>query len=688
MAITQAQKAQAEQHQQTAAQASSPQVRLVAGPGTGKTGTIEKRVSWLLSQGIQPGNLYVISFTRASCAELQQRIARYCAGQQWAVAAARVRVSTMHSLALRILRRANLLNAYPTSPILLDDWEQENIYDRELATTLAASQTRAREIRIAHDAQWQTLSPQAINQAQITAAEIQGFNSFHAARSNLYCCVLTGELIFRCVEALQQGVLQPTSLPQIDHLIVDEYQDLNACDQEFVRLLSLGNTVLFVAGDDDQSIYSFRHADPTGILRFDTTYPQSTSHSLAECFRCTPAVLTAADNLIRYNPQRIQKTLIPLYANATPPVPGQVHVWQLPTPEHEARAIADSCQALLQTGMAGREDEILILISSRRLQINLIGQELRTRCLPYDAPSALAFADEFEGIRAIYSIVRILRNMVTTEEDYPAYRDLLGLLSSVGQKTAQEIGDECINHNQNFRTLFHNAAPPTWLSRRASSAVQRVISVVQILGGWTMADILSTRIADLTNVLSTYVFTTGTKAAARVQAWTALSGALPPKMTLEEMLLFLGANTETEQESILDTVSARIAQGQGQQHAPPQKKIRMLTMHGSKGLTASVVFIPSVEQGIMPNRKALQATGLLIEQRRLFYVALTRARDACIVTHAGQRTGFQAQAVAGASSVTLARSQFLNEMGIPTVQRNGGLTATEAQSIVSEVNNL
>jgi DNA helicase-2/ATP-dependent DNA helicase PcrA len=688
MPITQIQKAQAERHQWTAAQANGPQVRLVAGPGTGKTSTIEKRVSWLLNQGVQPANLYVISFTRASCAELQQRIARFCGMQQPAGSAARVRVSTMHSLALRILRRANLLSAYPTSPILLDDWEQENIYDSELATALGSSRTRAREIRIAHDAQWQTLSPQAIAQAQITQTEIQGFNAFHAARSNLYSCVLPGEVIFRCVEAFRQGALQQGNLPQIDHLIVDEYQDLNACDQEFICLLSRGNTVLFVAGDDDQSIYSFRHADPTGIVRFDNTYPNSTTHSLAECFRCTPAVLTAADRLIRYNPQRIPKTLTALYASATPPVHGQVLVWQLPNPEEEARAIADSCRALVDAGMAGREDEILILISSRRLQLSLIGQELRARNLPYDAPSALAFADEFEGIRAVYSIIRILRNLVTDEEDYPAYRDLLGLLSGVGQRTAQEIGDECINHNQNFRALFHGTTPPAWLGRRASSAVQRVMSVVRILGGWTMAETLSERIAGITALLSTYVFTAGTRAAARVQAWTALSGALPPQMTLEELLLFLGANTEAEQESILDTVASRIARGQDQRQALAQKKIRMLTMHGSKGLTASVVFIPSVEQGIMPNRKALQATGLLIEQRRLFYVALTRTRACCIVSHSACRSGFQSQAVAGVSHVRLPRSQFLNEMGISTVQRTGGLTQGEAQSIVNEVNNL
>jgi DNA helicase-2/ATP-dependent DNA helicase PcrA len=688
MPITPAQKAQAEQRQLVAAHAVAPQIRLVAGPGTGKTGVIEKRVAWLLSEGVAPEYLYVISFTRATCAELQQRIARACAAQPYATAAARVKVSTMHSLALRILRRAQLLNMYPTSPMMLDDWEQEVVYDLELATVLGCKPGRATEIRLAHDAAWQTLNPQAINQAQITPVEERVFNAFHAARTNLYSCVLPGEVIFKCVDAFRQGVLQAQLLPPIDHLIVDEYQDLNACDQEFIRHLSQGRTVLFIAGDDDQSIYSFRHADPSGIVQFHEIYRQSVTHDLADCFRCTPAVLNAADRLIQHNPQRIAKTLTPLYASADPPVQGQIHAWRMPSPEQEAQAIAQSCQALINAGMAGRENELLILISRRRLQLRLITQELRARNLPFDAPSALAFADEFEGIRAVYSIVRIVKNVVTNEEDYPAYRDLLGILSGVGQKTAKEIGDACVNNNQNFRAMFHGAVPPAWLSKRGASAVQRVIAVVQSLGGWSMADTLATRVGDFGGMLSTYVFATGTTATARVQAWTALAATLPTQMTLDELGLFLGASTESDQEAILKTVAARIAAGQT--GPPPQapKKIRVLTMHGSKGLTGSVVFIPSAEQGILPNSKALQATGLLIEQRRLFYVAVTRSRACCIISHCAARTGFQAQAVANKPAIALHRSQFLNEMAIPDVPRASGLTAAEAQAIFGEVNNL
>lgn len=188
MPITNSQKAAAEQQQWNAARDQAPQVRLIAGPGTGKTHTIEKRVADLLNNGANPANVYVISFTRATCAELRARIQTFCSNQPCALAASQIYISTMHALALRILRRANLLTSYPSTPIMLDDWEQTNVYDRELANTFGCNVTRAAEIRLAHDAQWQTLNPHYINQAQITSSEMQGFNAFHSTRTNLYSC--------------------------------------------------------------------------------------------------------------------------------------------------------------------------------------------------------------------------------------------------------------------------------------------------------------------------------------------------------------------------------------------------------------------------------------------------------------------------------------------------------------------
>lgn len=688
MPITAAQKALAEQRQWAAARDGAPQVRLVAGPGTGKSHTIEKRVADLLSNGATPGNVYVISFTRATCAELNARIRSFCSTLPYVSAATQVRVSTMHSLALRILRRGNLLTSYPSTPIMLDDWEQTNVYDREFASSLGCTPSRAAEIRLAHDAQWQTLNPQYVNQAQITSAEVQGFNAFHSARTNLYCCVLPGEVIYKCVEALQQGALQANQLPQIDHLIVDEFQDLNACDQEFVRLLCANNTVLFVAGDDDQSIYSFRHADPNGIVQFQTVYPSSATHVLTDCFRCAPAILGPASRLIAYNLNRVAKNLTSLYGAASPPVQGQMLVWSFQTAQEEARALAQSCRELISAGMAGREDEILILISNRRVHLDILAQELGNLGLPYDPPRGAALTNEYEAIRAVYSLLRIDRDNSTGEEDYPAHRDMLEVLSGVGNATAKAVADACISNNQNFRQLFYLPGCPTWLSGRCPSTVQRVMAIAQTVSTWSMSDTLAARSGDITTLLSSQVFTSGRNAANSLSIWNALVGALPPQITLEELLQFLAADSESDQQTILDLVNQRIGGTQTPAQGPVQKRIRILTMHGAKGLSGKVVFIPGAEQGIMPSSRALQATGLLIEQRRLFYVSVTRAMACCIASHAAQHTGAQAMALTQTQVARLTRSQFLNEMSVSSVTRTSGLSQAEAAAIVSEVNNL
>jgi ATP-dependent exoDNAse (exonuclease V) beta subunit len=203
-----------------------------------------------------------------------------------------------------------------------------------------------------------------------------------------------------------------------------------------------------------------------------------------------------------------------------------------------------------------------------------------------------------------------------------------------------------------------------------------------------MTDTLASRTADVTNILSSQVYISGQNASTNVAMWNTLSGALPSEMTLDELILFLAADTETDQQKILDLVNQRIMGGQAQTMTPMPKHIRILTMHGAKGLSGKVVFIPSAEQGIMPNFKALQATGLLIEQRRLFYVSLTRAMACCIISHSAQHTGAASMALTQTPTTRLTRSQFLNEMRTPSVNRAMGLTRSEATGIVNEVNNL
>jgi len=688
MAITATQKAMADQQQQLAATDSTAQVRLIAGPGTGKSGTIIKRILHLLGAGADPKKLFVISFTRAACEELRGRVKAACAQSAFQQAADQIHVSTMHSLALAILKRANLLTQYPADPMILDDWEQDRVYDAELSGTVGCTPTRAAEIRLAHDAAWQTLNSAAINQSQISPQEQQAFQAFHATRTHLYSCVLPGEVVFRCVDHMRMGALQAAQLSAIDHLIVDEYQDLNACDQEFVRLLATTGAVLFVAGDDDQSIYSFRHANPAGIVQFQASYPNASTHVLTDCFRCTPDVLAGASALISYNPVRVPKKLTALYATASPPVQGRLEVWSFSDAAAESAAIASSCDQLIKAGFSGREDEIVILISNRRVQLDILTQELGNLGLPFDPPTGGGLA-EVESLRAVFCLLRIARDHQDSKPDYPAHRALLCLFSGVGQGTVKSLGDDCVANNQNFHDMFYLPSVPHWLTARQRSAIGRARSCTAAACAWSLKDTLAQRANDIQTLLQSQVFTSGNQVANHISTWTSLVNSLPGGMTLEELVELFGARSEADQQTVLDAVNQRLAVPQpGSNAGLPGKKIRILTMHGAKGLSGKVVFIPSAEQGIMPSFRSLQATGLLIEQRRLFYVSLTRAMACCIVSHAGLHTVPSAFLLQQKPAVRLSRSQFLNEMGVASRNRGVGLSPQEAAQIWLDVSNL
>jgi DNA helicase-2/ATP-dependent DNA helicase PcrA len=237
----------------------------------------------------------------------------------------------------------------------------------------------------------------------------------------------------------------------IEHLIVDEYQDLNPMDLEFVGSMIRGGAV---AGDDDQSIYSFRFALPQGIQTFSTTYPGCGDHNLSQCFRCTTSVLAAAHALIVAHPSvnRISKNLRSVYAASNPPVAGSVLRWIFQNGADEARAIASSCRSLIDAGMTPAD--ILILISDRNVLESPLSAALHALNVPFESRSEQDYLSTYEG-RILYDLVRIICN----PEDYVAHRSLLGLLRGVGVGTCISIKEKVVASNLNYRNLFYQPLP-------------------------------------------------------------------------------------------------------------------------------------------------------------------------------------------------------------------------------------
>lgn len=664
--------------QEAAAQDVGQAVRVVAGPGTGKSQTIEQRVAWLLGRDVNASHIFVVSFTRTSTRELHRRIVNYCLTLGHGPFAHAVQVSTMHSLALKALRRANLLASFPAHPMILDDWEQEEIFDAEFSERFQVTPTRAEEIRLAYDAYWQTL--QDIHLRQVTVQEQQQFTSFHSERTTQYSCILPGEIVRRCVNNMRNGVLNPRELLEIDHFVVDEFQDLNACDQEFIHRIHDAGAHLWVAGDDDQSIYWFRHAEPSGIRNFHTDYAGCSPHTLSECFRCTPAILDAATRLVSVNPNRIPKANRSLYEDSEPPVAGRVEVWRFADDGFEARAIAESCKSLTDAGVEG--EEILILIANRRVQLQVIEQELARAQVPYAAPRGPALAQTDMG-RVLLATLRV----ATDKEDYAAHRTLLGLQRGVGVGTCLTIAETASVQNLNFLDLFYGDVADSIFTGRALTAINGASEIFCLLDSWTPTDELASHDDALVEIFRRVLGWNSQRGQAAVNDWLALRALLPDGMSLDELKSYAWSDSEVEQLRILQSVQSRlgIPQTAG---AGAAERVRVLTMHGAKGLGGKVVFIPGFEQEIHPSNRALASPGLLQERRRLMYVSITRAKVACYLSMCEQRSGTAAQVIAQRWSYQPIPSPFVSEMDIAVVDRNGALRPDEIEAILADCSNL
>lgn len=632
MGITDAQLAAVRAAQHGAAHDSAPQVRLVAGPGTGKSFAIGERVRHLLSNGVPPDAIVAVSFTRASAADLGRRIVSYCASHG-CPKASEVRVTTLHSLALRMLRRANLLSYYPSDPMVLDSWEVEHVYDLEFtACTGISGKTRCREIRSHHEAFWSTGSGAPPNyipaDPPISETETRLFRGFHAGRSQLYCCVLPGEIVRRTVERTRAGVLVPAELLGLSHLIVDEFQDLNPMDLDLVDELIAAGVVTFVAGDDDQSIYSFRHANPEGIQSFPVKHSRCSQHALEACLRCTPAVLSSGTELIESfaSPKRIPKRLFSAYADFNPPVGGIVHLWRLKSEKAEARAIASSCRDLIGSGIDPAE--LMILVSNRSLQSKPILDAFREAEVAIESPTTEGLLDTDLG-RAAQAIVRI----ACDSSDYFAHRVLLGIRHGVGIGTCRAVADAVLAANGNFRGVFYEARPPEYLHGRARKSVAAAQSVCNTVLSWEPTDTISDRGDEIEALLLQL------RPESEIVQWRDFSSELPPLMSLQELRDYLWADSPSQQARVLEEVYNRL-----EEPIPSEgvlsKRVRLMTMHGAKGLDAKVVFIPGLEDEILPGPWRVPYPGLVLEAARLLYVSVTRARAACIVSYSMTRQAY------------------------------------------------
>jgi len=656
-------------------------IRLIAAPGTGKSLVIEERVRWLLESGVEPEEIAVVSFTRASSRDLKKRIIQYCI-HQGVMNGNEVSVTTLHSLALKVLRKANKLY-YPVSPQVLDEWEIDNIFDEEFSETKRNSNderlqsltpSRAGEVRKAVEAYWNTGKwdhPSYIRPDEpVSPEEIDAFFQFHQPTTQTYSCVLPGEIIKMCVDGIESGTLNPSTILPLRHFIIDEYQDLNYVDQQFIESFITSGCNVFVAGDDDQSIYSFRYAYPTGIQEFAKKYPAVSDYILSECFRCTPAVLGVGLNLIKHeSPNGIPKRVISFCEKGSHNVRGILHYWKFRSEQMEFDAIAKSCRILIQQGVAPRN--ILILISDRKALLigtpSLLQQKFNEVQLEAEMPTGKHFKDDNTG-RFVMALVRIACD--TELEDYVAHRTLLGLLKGVGITTCNKIRNKVLENQLNYMDLFYNPLPQGIFTTVEKSALNKARDICAVIAKLHPHDSIDNIIHIVIELLNEYINQPD------IAQWNdKFTIPLPNEMTLNELKLFISTDNSEQQESILRDVYTRLGREIPKDGILPQQ-VRIMTMHGAKGLSADIVIIPGLEEDIIPSVRRRKYPGLIQEGARQLYVSITRARHSVILSYAESRTQH------GKRFYRRSASRYCNHLLGKFQDRDKGLSEAESQAII------
>lgn len=604
-------------------------LRVRAGPGTGKTFTLMRRITRLLEEGVRPEQILVSTFTRVAAADLRNAVVELNAP-----GADQVRASTIHGLCFEILGRNEVLEITGRVPRPLLDFERRFLLEDFNASDYGNIHQRRKRLK-AFESAWARLqSDQPGWPVDLTDRSFQnallGWLRFHRA-------MLIGELVPEALRYLRNNPAAP-ELNEFVEILIDEYQDLNVAEQAVVDLLARSAN-LTIVGDEDQSIYSFKYAHPAGIENFHEENIGTVDKMLTTCRRCPASIVELSNNLISYNTSQTHRELNIHSGNGQ----GEVRVVQWSDTETEANGLARFIALRVQAEQV-RPGRVLVLSPSR-----VIGYAIRDALNKADIRAESFFQEQdLDGDpkkieESCTQQAMTLLQLVARPSDAVALRCWCGFgsnnLRAPAWRRIRKLCDEeslspaeiLADIRDGRRALKHGAR----LRERLTELQERL----QVLDGLTGDELIDELFPDGDD---------------RFQSLRESA------MSVED-----GADAAT----ILDVVSSAVTQPE---MPADVDYVRVMSLHKSKGLTADMVVVMGCVNGLIPRvdhelaqekqRKVLE------EQRRLFYVALTRARETLILssvtnlpTHEAHRLGMRVRGRGW--RVRTKTSCFIDELG-------------------------
>jgi DNA helicase II / ATP-dependent DNA helicase PcrA len=552
--------------------------RVVAGPGTGKSFALKRRVARLLEQGADPERILPVTFTNVAAEDLQREML-----QIGVAGCENIRGSTLHSLCMRILSRQSVLVALGRIPRPLNKFEIEPLlYD--LPKHFGDKRGRNKRIR-AYEAAWARLQHEMPGYPQNPADD--DFEDALVAWLTFHEGMLIGEIIPYVYRYLKDNPAAPER-SLYDYVLVDEYQDLNKAEQGVVDLLCDAAN-LCIVGDDDQSLYSFKFAHPVGIREFPTTHHPTTEHQIIECRRCPTRVVQMANSLIAHNSDREPRQLIPVPANG----PGNIAIKQYQTLEDEAVGIADIIADLIDN--QGYAPEEILVLAQRRSVGNPIHDALTGR----NIPSKSYYQEGALESRSAQERLAILK-LVVNPQDRIALRWLLGFGSGNFRSGAYA----------RIRTQCEQTGTTPWDVMTALADGKQQIPHTHHLVARFKA--IRSEISELGQAGNVSDF---------VQRW------LGKQVAADEPFQVLARELSTSADTPSGLLEALIAAVSLPDIPPDVAEVRIMSLHKS----SPVVIIAGCVEGLLPTAPDPDASpaerqSALEEQRRLFFVGLTRVK--------------------------------------------------------------
>ncbi|OGL83852.1 hypothetical protein A3B36_01955 [Candidatus Uhrbacteria bacterium RIFCSPLOWO2_01_FULL_55_36] len=585
---------------------------VLAGAGSGKTRTLVYRVAWLIEHGISPDRVLLLTFTNKAADEMLRRVSQLLHGDvkgMWG--------GTFHHVAHRILRMHAARAGFQNNFQIVDQDDAVRLVKSILASlhggksplgfpkadalhrVLSYMRNSGRSL---HDALADQF-PQFLRHEAL----LDALDEAYRARLQAMQAMDFDGLLTHCVRLLEGHADVHESLARrFQYVLVDEYQDTNHLQAAFASLLSSHHRNLMVVGDDAQSIYAFRAADVGNILDFTQLHPGAKVFRLETNYRSRPEILRLANESIRNNEARYEKELKSAREGAKAlPV-----LAEAPDVDAQAGYIIEHIQARADEGVPLQDIAVLFRASFQTLELELA---LAKHDIPYIKRGGLRYFEQAH-VKDVLAFLRVLAN----PQDELAWKRMLTLYPGVGEQTAEGVWQRVQGRGDQWTQAFYDAVQDRAFSSRAQQGLAAAHDDVAALQeksdpGAMIEDILERRY--------------------RAYAKELFDDAEERILDLETLAAF-AARYDALPALLADAALGEGFKGEvGRDEHTEEDYLVLSTIHQAKGLEWKTVFVMGLVDGHFPNQKTLARPRELEEERRLFYVAVTRAKDELFLTY-------------------------------------------------------